>query len=91
MTGIEKTVSTVNKFWSISRTILSNKSTRIEKSIEIDIWKNNSSLYVLSGHGWILSSVTPDQQHIPRNNKINKTSDTLIMRKYPIQKPVNPS
>ena len=44
----------------------------------------------MPGHGESLSSVTPDQQHIPRKNKKRKTSDTLIMRKNNIQEPVNP-
>ena len=44
----------------------------------------------MSGHGEILSSVTPDQKHILRKNKVKKTSDTLIMRKDPIQELVNP-
>ena len=45
----------------------------------------------MSGYIESLSSVTPDQQRIPRENKRNKTSDTLIMRKETIQEPVNPS
>ena len=42
------------------------------------------------GHEESLSSVTPDQQRMPCKNKIEKTSDTLIMIKYPIQEPVKP-
>ena len=44
----------------------------------------------MSRHIEILSSVTSDQQRIPRKNKINKTSDTSVIRKEPIQEPVNP-
>ena len=35
----------------------------------------------MSGHGDIVSSVTPDKQRIPCKNKINKTSDTSITGK----------
>ena len=84
-------MNTVNKSRSISRTSLSNKSTRIEELTEIYIFKNNSILSVFSGKGESLSSVTSDQQLIPCKNARNKTSDTLIMRKDPIQEPVNPS
>ena len=38
----------------------------------------------------ILSNETPDTLRIPRNNKRKKTPDTLIIRKQPIQEPVNP-
>ena len=44
----------------------------------------------MSGHREILSSVTPDKQHIHRKNKINKTSYTLIKGKEIIQKSDNP-
>ena len=80
----------MNKTRSISRTSLSNKITRIEKPTEIDIVKYNKDLSGLSVHGEILSSVTPDQQCIPRNNKRKKTPNTLIIRKQPILEPVNP-
>ena len=40
--------------------------------------------------GESLSSVTPDILHIPCKNKINKTPDTLIIKKEHIQEPVNP-
>ena len=43
------------------------------------------------GNGESLSGVTPYQQRIPRNNKRNKTSDTLITKKETIQGPANPS
>ena len=45
----------------------------------------------MSGHGKSLSSVTPDQQRIPLNNKRKKTSDTSITGKEIIQEPYNPS
>ena len=38
----------------------------------------------MSVHGEILSSVTPDQQRIPRKNKIKKNSDTSITGKESI-------
>ena len=84
-TDTENTVKTVNKSRSVSGTILSNKSTRIENPSEIEIHKDNLSIYAVSGHGESLSSLTPDQQRITRKNKINKTSDTLIVTKETIQ------
>ena len=77
---IENTVNTVAKSRSISRTILSNKSTRIEKPSEINICKTNLGVSIFSGNGESLSSVTPDQQHFPRKTK-KKTPNTLIIRK----------
>ena len=44
----------------------------------------------MSGHEEILSIVTPYQQHSPCRKKIKKTPETLILRKEPIQEPVNP-
>ena len=43
------TKNTVDKSKSIPRTNLSNKSTRIEKTSEIDIHRDNLSVSVLSG------------------------------------------
>ena len=77
----EDTLKTVNKSRSNSSAILSGKSTIIEKPSEIVIRKDNWSLSTMSGHGKSLSSVTPDQQHIPRKNKWKKTSDTSITGK----------
>ena len=88
---MENTANKVNISRTISRTRLSNKSTRIEKPSEIYVCNDNLSLSVLSRHGESLSSVTPDQQRITCNNNKKKTSDTLIMRKKTIQEPVNPS
>ena len=45
----------------------------------------------MSGHEKSVSSVTPDKQHIPRKNKIKKTSETLITGKESIQEPYKPS
>ena len=70
---------------SISRTNLSNKRNRIEKSTGIDICKYNLGVSVLSGHGESLSSLTPDQQRIPCNNKTKKTLDTLTKGKESIK------
>ena len=81
ITDPKNTVNIINKSRSISRTSLSNKSTKIEKPSEIDIWNDDLSIYVLSVHGESLSSVTPDQQQIPCKNKKKKTSYTLIMIK----------
>ena len=75
------TENTVNKSGFISRPNLSNKSTIIKKPSEIDMCKDNLSVSVLSGHGEILSGVTPDQQRIPQKNKVNKNSHNLIIRK----------
>ena len=52
--------------------------------------KDNFSVYVLSGQGASLSSVIPDIICIPGKNKRNKTPDTSIIRKEPIQEPFNP-
>ena len=41
----------MNKSGYIPRTNLSNEITRIEKPSEIDIYKDNLSVSVLSGHG----------------------------------------
>ena len=41
-------------------------------------------------YGDDLSGITPDILCIPCKNKINKYPDTLIIRKQPIQEPVNP-
>ena len=80
-TQITDTENTVNKSRSIPRTNLSNKSTRIEKPSEIDIHRDNLSVSVLSGHGEILSSVTPDQQNIPRKNKKVKLQTLRLLEK----------
>ena len=90
-TDTENTVNKEKKSRSISITSLSGKITRIEKPSEIDISNENLSIFVLSGHGKSLSSVTLDQQHIPRTNKRKKISDTFITRKENIQEPVYPS
>ena len=44
----------------------------------------------MSGQGDDLESVTPDNLCIPRKNKRKKNTDTSIIRKKPIQEPVNP-
>ena len=56
----------------------------------MEIHEDNLSPSTMFGHGENLSIVTTDQQHIPCKDKGNKTSDSLIMRKYTIQEPVNP-
>ena len=81
----------MNKSKYNSRTSLSNKSVIIENPTKIDICKDNIGVSVLSGNGENLSSITPDQQRIPRKNKIKKPSYTFITRKKIIQEPVNPS
>ena len=45
------TVNKVKQLMSISRTNLSNKSTRMEKPSGIEICKENPSVSVLSGNG----------------------------------------
>ena len=45
----------------------------------------------MSGHGESLSSIAHNQQLIPRKNKGEKTSDTLIAGKESIQEPDKPS
>ena len=68
----------------------SNKSTQIEKISEINIHRDNLSVFVLSGQGESLASVTPDQIYIPRKNKREKTPDSLVIRKKPTGDTVNP-
>ena len=51
------------------RTNLSNKSFHMEKPSEIITDKDNKYVSDLSRQGESLSSVTPDQQRIPRKNK----------------------
>ena len=43
------------------------------------------------GHGEVLSSVTPDQQHITSKNKRKKPSEASITVKESIQEPDKPS
>ena len=81
ITETENAVNKENKSRYISSTSLYEKSTKIEKPPEIHISKDNLSIYVLSGHGESVSSVASYQQHIPRNNKRKKNSDTLISGK----------
>ena len=70
---------------------MSNISTRIEKPTEIDIVRDNKDISDLSLPGDDLAGITPDILCIPRKNKINKTPDTFIIRKQPIQEPFNPN
>ena len=80
-TETEDTVKTLNKSRSISSASFSNKSTKIENLIEIDISKDNSSISLLYGHGASVSSESPDKKSIPSKNKRKNTSDTLIIEK----------
>ena len=80
----------MDKSRSIPISNYSNKSTRIEKPSKIYIHKDNLSVSVLYGQGESLSSETPDNLRIPRKNKRKKTPGTPIIRKQPIQEPVNP-
>ena len=82
--------NTVDKSGSIPINNLSNKSIRIEKPYEIDIHRDNLSIYVLSGHGKSLSSATLDILCIYRKNKRKKTPDNSIIRKQHIKEPFNP-
>ena len=66
------TESTVDKSWYIPRTNVYHKSTRIGKTSEIDIHKDNLCVSVLSGQGESLSSVSPDILRIPSKNKRKK-------------------
>ena len=74
----------------------------IIKNLKTSIWyrkdllsvvyfqKENLSVYVLSGQGESLSSVTPDQKLISRNNERKKTPSSYVLRKEPIGDTVNP-
>ena len=90
-TQITDTENTIYKSRSITRSNYSNKSTRIENPSEIHIHKDNLGVFGLYGKGESLSSKTPDTLCINRKNKIQKTTDTSIIRKQPIQEPVKPS
>ena len=83
------TENTVDKPRSIPRSKYFNKITRIDKPSEIHIHKDNLSIYILSGQGESLSSVTSDTLPIPRKNKRNETPDISIIRKETIQEPFN--
>ena len=65
----EDRVKPVNKSRSISPASLSDKSTKIEKLKEIDIRKENLSIYGMSGHGESVSSITLDKQRIPQKER----------------------
>ena len=54
------------------------------------ICKDSLSASILSLQGESLSGEAPDTLLIPRNNKINKTPNTSIIREKPIKEPVNP-
>ena len=62
-------------------TSLSNKSFHIEKLSEINIDKNNKDVYNFFRQGESLERLTPDQQRIPRKNKINKTPYSSVIIK----------
>ena len=83
------TENTVDKFRYIPGSNYSNESTRIGKTSEIHIHKENLSVSIFSGKGESVSSVTLDNLFITCNNKGKKNPDTLIIRKQPIQEPVN--
>ena len=63
------TVNIVDKSRSIPGTNLSNISTRIGKSTELDIVRDNKDISDLYLHGDDLASITPDILHIPQENK----------------------
>ena len=63
----------MDKSRSTQRTNLSNRSTRIEKPTEINIFKENKDISGLSGQGDDLAGITPDIFRIPSNNKRKKT------------------
>ena len=81
ITETEDTVKTLNKSRSISSASFSNKSAKIEKPKEIDISKENSSIYRMSRHGSSVSGESPYKQRIPRKNKRKKNLDTSIKGK----------
>ena len=61
--------NTVDKYRSITGTIISYISTRIEKLIETDIVRDNKYLSDLSMPGDGLAGITPAILCIARNNK----------------------
>ena len=62
----------------------------MKKLSEIDIHRDNLSVYVLSRQGHDLESITPDNIHISRNNKIKKTPNTSFVRYKYIGNTINP-
>ena len=71
----------MDKSRSIPGSNLSNKRFHIEKPSEINPDRDNKDVSDLSRQGESLASVIPDQQHTPCKNKINKTSDSLVIIK----------
>ena len=69
----------MDKSRSTQRSNLSNKSTRIEKLIEIDILKNNKYFSDLSGQGDNLARTKPDILRIPLNNKRKKPQTLRLL------------
>ena len=83
------TENIVDKSRYIPRRNYSNKSTIIEKPSEIHIHKDSLNVSGWSVRGESLSCETLDTLCIYRKNKGKKTPDTSIIRKDPIQEPVN--
>ena len=63
----------------------------MENPTDIDIVGDNKDLSDLSLYGDDLKGITPDILCIPCKNKRKIIPDTSIIRKQPIQEPVNPS
>ena len=83
ITETEETEKKRNKSRSISSSSLSDKSNKIEKPKKIDIRKDNSSLFGMSGHGESVPSVTPDKKRIPqtlqsKENKLFRNKTTKV-------------
>ena len=74
-------VDKADKSGSIQVTNISNKSTQIEKSSEIDIQRDNLSVSVINGQGESLAGVIQDQICIPHRNKRKKTLASSSLRK----------
>ena len=67
------TLKSVDESRYNQRSNLYNRSTRIEKPTEINIFKENKDISGLSGQGDDLAGITPDIFRIPSNNKRKKT------------------
>ena len=75
------TLKSMDKSRSTQRNNLYNRSTRIEKPTEIDIFEENKDLYDFSWQGDDLVGITPDILCIPCKKKRKNTPDTSIIRK----------
>ena len=73
------TINSIYKYSSTHRSSLSNRSTRIEKPTEIDIFEENKNISDFYGQGDDLPGITPDILRIPRKNKRKKPQALILL------------